>query len=94
MRLQKFAFAALTALVISATPAMSASAAPINLHSAHALPRAAAADSSVTNVGGTIVTTTVPVTTPAQLAAFEASNTPKVITIDTATNQVATVTQS
>jgi hypothetical protein len=48
---------------------------------------------SVTVVDGTIVTTSVPVTTPAELAAFEASNIPKVITIDTATAKVVTVTE-
>jgi hypothetical protein len=93
MRSQAIAFVALVTLIVTAAPTVSASAAPVTLRLAHRFAVAASPDPSVTIVDGTVVTTTVPVTTPAQLAAFEASDTPKVITIDPATNQVTRVSQ-
>ncbi len=71
----------LAVIAASALPAMSASAASVQT------------GLSITVVNGTIVTSSVPVTTPEELSAFEASNIPKVITIDTVTNRVVSVTQ-
>jgi hypothetical protein len=93
MRSQGIAFVALVTLIVTAAPTVSASAATATHLPAHRFAKVASADPSVTIVDGTVVTTTVPVTTPAQLAAFEASDTPKVITIDPATNQVTSVYQ-